>query len=396
MRRNNGSPISVSPPHSYGSDGQRSTQSSIPSPRQWAFVQSQEDLPSPIPFVSSNETTPVTPITYQLIYHNEAERNQQSQQRELEEQQHARDELEVRRGIAYQVHNVSENIKDNYEEIIQVIGGRIDLSYLHDVGPDDIIGALGSYFGSTIARRDNTPFGQGEEYTKIFKIFNKLHLAKREYLGVHERNEIFTWIQFVMRQPDSFQFHYITCFIEDTFLAYNKSVERVEEEEIEEEEKKDYISCPKGILERLFLSIADACVLHCVENKKKNKKKNKKTMKTKKEKKNARNLSVRNPSAATNGGGAGKKSIFHRCDNQIYRALIKLFKKEIPDMNELTKEWAVIFTGGLADSMTTAQIKQEFIDFMVKKYIMYGINNNLPAIQNRADEFDEIFERREF
>ena len=64
-------------------------------------------------------------------------------------------------------------------------------------------------------------------------------------------------------------------------------------------------------------------------------------------------------------------------------------------MNELTKEWAVIFTGGLADSLTTQQIKDEFIDFMNRKYLLYGIDNSV-AIQIRADSFDDIFERREF
>ena len=356
-----------------------SQQSTIPSPRQWAVYQSnsQEDLPSPVPYISPDRTPPN--IGYDLVYHNEAE-NEQRRQTQQEEQAH-------QNGMAWQVHNVFENIKDTYEEIMEVFGGRIKLDILHAIGPDDLINGLDLFFASVISRKYGTPFQQGDEYNKLQQVLQRLYLTKNEFLGVSQRNEIFTWIQFVMRQPDSFQFEYIDLFINDTFFAYDGG--------------DDKLSCPKGISERLLLSIADACILYCIQYKKKNKKKTKQTEKNKTKKKNtktrartARNVETVQPMTGVS-EITGGKSAFAQCDNATYRKLIMLFKKEVPDMNELTKDWSVIFTGELAHTMTTAQIKQSFIDFMERKYKLYGLNKSA-AIKKRADEFDEIFERREF
>jgi hypothetical protein len=288
--------------------------------------------------------------------------------------------------MAFHIHNVFENISDTYEEIMNVFGGRIQLDILQNVGPTEIINALNIFFASVISRKYGTPFKQGEEYARVSQVLDKLFLARRDYLSARQRNEIFTWIQFVMRQPDSFQFEYIDLFINDTFMAYDGT--------------GDNISCVKGITERLLLSIADACVLYCIQYKKKHKKKTKKAMMTKTAAKKAKKLATRTARANQNTNqniitGGGAKSAFEKCDNATYRKLIRLFKKEVPDMNELTKEWNVILTGELSEYLTTAQIKQSFIDFMERKYKLYGLNKSA-AIKKRADEFDEFFERREF
>jgi len=353
-------------------DSQDSYPDSYPSPQQWAVGR----VPTP------DGTPPV--VGFEIVRHNYGERNQQENlvqnHPNIEEPQGQVQvpanavEFQVHTGMAYQVHNVFENIKENYEKIIQEFGGRIYLDIISTVGPDEFINGLDLFFTEIISRRDNTPPQEGPEYEKIHKILNRLWLAKEEYLGAYFRNEIFTWFQFVMRQPESFQFHYVTCFIEDTFFAYNIG---------------DTLSCVKGIRERLLLSIADACVLYCTQYKKKHKRKTKNTMKKKTNAKRLKQKTARNQTI----GGASSE--FKKCDNLTYRRLIRLFKKEVPDMNELTKEWAVIFTGGLADSLTTQQIKDEFIDFMNRKYLLYGIDNSV-AIQIRADSFDDIFERREF
>lgn len=348
-----------------------SQQSSIPSPRQWAvFQQSQEDLPSPIQYESPPS------VGFELVYHNAAElaRAQQAQQ-EQQAQQY---------GMAWHVHNVFDNIKDNYEKIMEVFGGHIKLDILQTVGPLELIKALDLYFADVIARKYGTPFQQGEEYNKVGQVLNRLYLASREFLTPSQRNEIFTWIQFVMRQPDSFQFIYVDLFINDTFMAYDTG--------------DDKLSCPKGITERLLLSIADACILYCFQYKKKNKKKTKQTEKNKTKKRRlkttrtARNMEIEVPEIT---GGEKPGSEFATCDNATYRKLIILFKKEVPDMNDLTKEWSVILTGELAQTMTTAQIKQSFIDFMERKYKLYGLNKSA-AIKKRADEFDEFFENKNF
>lgn len=369
----NYSPPSISPPPSppEGWWGDERYDSNFPSPQQWAVNRTPEESPSGPPVVG-----------FDLVHHTFADRNPQDQADFLEQQRQQFEgpgpgpEFQVHTGMAYQVHNVFENIKENYETIMKEFGGRVFLDTIANVGPDDLIGALDLVFAEIISRRDNTPLRTGPEYDKVNQVLNRLWLARKELLNEHFRNEIFTWFQFVMRQPDSFQFQYITCFIEDTFFAYNNG---------------DSISCPKGIRERLLMSIADACVLYCSQYKKKHKRKTKNTIKKNTKARREKKKTAKKLATLVRGGG----SLFQKCDNPIYRKLIRLFKKEVPDINELTKEWAVIFTGGLADSLTTAQIKQEFIDFMERKYTLYGLNNSV-AIQIRADSFDEIFERREF
>uniref|UniRef100_A0A6C0HJ94 Uncharacterized protein n=1 Tax=viral metagenome TaxID=1070528 RepID=A0A6C0HJ94_9ZZZZ len=373
-------PPSISPPPSppdgwWGNQGSPnySYNDNYPSPRQWAV--GREPTPEGSPPV----------VGFEIVHHAFADRTAEEQQEFLaqnypdyEEQLRQQEEgpgpqYEAHLGIAFEVHNAFENIKENYEKIIQEMGGRIYLDILTTIGPDELVKGLDLFFAEIIAKRDNTPLREGEEYKKLKKILIRLLLAKNEVLNGHFLNEIFTWFQFVMRQPESFQFQYATYFIEDTISAYS-----------------DEMSCVKGIRERLLLSIADACILHCFEFKKKHKRKTKKaTKKHKANQKTAKKLAK----VATLGGGSPSK--FRKCDNPLYRRLIRLFKKEVPDMNELTKEWSVIFTK--ETPMTPAQLKQDFIDFMDRKYKLYNIDN-FAAIQKRAVELEQagIFENKEF
>jgi hypothetical protein len=376
------SPPSISPPPSPPDGWFDESQDSYPSPRQWAV--GREPTPEGSPPV----------VGYEIVHHAFADRTAQEQREflaqnypgyenyaDFEEQLRQQEEgpgpqYEAHIGNAFEVHNAFENIKENYERIIQEMGGRIYLDILTSIGPDELVKGLDLFFAEIIAKRDNTPLREGEEYKKLKKILIRLLLAKNEVLSVHFRNEIFTWFQFVMRQPDSFQFQYATYFIEDCISAYSN--------------QKDQMSCVKGIRERLLLSIADACILHCFQNKKKHKRKTKKaTKKHKANQKTAKKLAK----VATLGGGSPSK--FKKCDNPLYRRLIRLFKKEVPDMNELTKEWSVIFTK--ETPMTPAQLKQDFIDFMDRKYKLYNIDN-FAAIQKRADDLEkaDIFKNKEF
>ena len=367
-------PPSISPPPSppdgwWGNQGSPnySYNDNYPSPRQWAV--GREATPEGSPPV----------VGYEIVHHAFADRTAQEQQEFLaqnypdyEEQLRQQEEgpgpqYEAHLGIAFEVHNAFENIKENYEKIIQEMGGRIYLDILTTIGPDELVNSLDLFFAEIIAKRDNTPLRQGEEYQKLKRILTRLWYAKNEVLTGHFRNEIFTWFQFVMRQPESFQFQYATYFIEDTISAYS-----------------DEMSCVKGIRERLLLSIADACILHCFQFKKKHKRKTRHA--AKKHKANQKTAK------ATLGGSPSK---FKKCDNPLYRRLIHLFKKEVPDMNELTKEWSVIFTKDTAEKMTTEQIRQDFIDFMERKYKLYNIDNS-DAIRKRAVELEEIFKNKEF
>lgn len=299
------------------------------------YYNSQEDLPSPVEYIPP-------PINY----------------------------VNPNVGIAYQVHNVFQNIQDNFNEIMYTLGGPLDI-YILNIEPGDFMVGLDEFFSQIIDKMNASGEMKTLEYEKIRLIEAKLEMEGANVLSHETTNNMFTWIQFVLRQPPTFQQYYFDCFLHDTYYAYDGSNEN------------NNISCPKGIYERLLLAIGDACVMYCTMYKKQNKKKQQKTKKKK------------TPANTTRGGGGGRKSMFHRCDNPVYRKLLRLFKKEVPDMNDLTKEWSVIFSED--SELSAIQLKQNFIEFMDFKYKLYGLNH-MKAIQKRADDLEdaEIFERREF
>ena len=280
-------------------------------------------------------------------------------------------------GIAHHVHNVFENLRDNMDEITSTLGGSINVSLLQ-MNYHDIIAGLDKFFlilmskfysHSKLGGYENLNDEGKLNYNKLIQIMEKLELSGDVHLTFDALNNIFTWIQYVLRQPDSFQQHYLDCFIRDTFNAYD-GVEVGE---------GGNISCPKGIYERLLFAIGDACVLYCSQYKKKKKP----TRKTKK-------LFLR--------GGANKqKSTYQTCDKPVYRKLIRLLKKEVPDMNELTKEWSGIFDTDFVNTLSTSQLKQHFIEFMDRKYKLYGLDE-MKTIQARANELEaaDIFKNKTF
>lgn len=278
-------------------------------------------------------------------------------------------------GIAHHVHNVFENLRDNLDEITTTLGGSINVSLLQ-LSYHDIIAGLDKFFLILLSKFHSTHSKLGGyenlndegklNYHKLIQIMEKLELSGDEQLTFDALNNIFTWIQFVLRQPDSFQFHYLDCFIRDTYNAYDGL------------EEGGNISCPKGIYERLLFAIGDACVLYCSQYKKKKKS----TRKTKK---------------LLRGGANKQKSTYHTCDKPVYRKLIRLFKKEVPDMNDLTKEWSGIFDTDLRNTLTPLQLKQHYIEFMDRKYKHYGIDQ-MKEIQIRANDLEaaDIFKNKTF
>ena len=279
--------------------------------------------------------------------------------------------------LAFHVHNVFDHLRDNFEEIMTTLGGRINISLLQ-LTNREIMEGLDHFFllllsknqgGSREDRLDQLNAEGQESYNKLRQITEKLELAGNEHLTFETTNNIFTWIQFVLRQPESFQQHYLECFIRDTYYAYDGL------------DEMGNISCPKGIYERLLLAIGDACVLYCTQYKKKKKTKTK----------------TNNTTRKTLIRGGKVKSTFSRCDHAVYRKLIRLFKKEVPDMNDLTKEWSSILEEDLGKALSPAQLKQHFIEFMDRKYTLYGLDY-MNAINARADELDaaDIFKNKTF
>lgn len=269
-------------------------------------------------------------------------------------------------GVAFHVHNVFDNLKENMEEIMTTLGGRINI-YLLQVNRQDIMVGIDNFFYRLLLKFYGSPLNdEGQaKFDQIRQIEYKLELAGNEYLTVETTNDIFTWIQFVLRQPDSFQQHYLECFIRDTFDAFDGFDEGVN------------ISCPKGIYERFLLAIGDACVLYCTQYKKKNNKKKRETRRKQQK--------------------GGNKSLFHTCDNPIYRKLIRLFKKEVPDMNDFIKEWSAIFDCDRGQALTPLQLKQDFIEFIDRKYKRYGLDQMKTILASANDlEAAEIFKNKTF
>lgn len=280
-------------------------------------------------------------------------------------------------GIAYHVHDVFDNIRENAYLITDTLGGPHTDLILFKIGIEEFLNGFYGICSQILHRHYSSPIYE-RELDKVSQIINKLDRARNEFLSEENISSMFTWIQFVLRQPDVFQKFYIDVFIEDTFNAYNGN--------------KDTISCPKGIVERVLFSIADACILYCVSFKKPRKNKNKQKNK--------------NKTSKTVGGGkhnttmkGGKwKSMYRTCDNPIYRKLIRLFKKEVPDLNSLSQEWAIILedTNEMA-KMSAEDLKANFIEFMTRKYKLFGLTQT-DQINKRAIQYEEahIFENKGF
>lgn len=279
-------------------------------------------------------------------------------------------------GIAFHVHDVFDNIRDNEREIMETLGGPHPDLYIFEIGPTELVKGFHESC-VRILRKHYSSQKLVTELDKLKKIITKLDLAKEYHLHNENISSVFTSIQFVMRQPDVFQKYYVDLFIEDTFNAYNG--------------KEDTISCPKGIVERMLFAIADACLLYCITYKKKRKQKKNKTRK---------NKTGQPRNTVIPGGSNSTQNIsqYKKCDNPIYRKLIRLFKKEVPDINSLTREWARIFedTDEVAN-MGAEELKKNFIKFMTRKYISYGLTQT-NKIMERANQFEElkVFEKKAF
>jgi hypothetical protein len=256
---------------------------------------------------------------------------------------------------------------------METLGGPHPDLYIFKIGPTE---CLKGFHESCvrILKKNYSSQKLETELDKLKKIITKLDLAKEYHLHNENISSVFTSIQFVMRQSDVFQKYYVDLFIEDTFNAYDG--------------KENAISCPKGIVERMLFAIADACLLYCITYKKKRKQKKNKTRKKKTGQ--PRNTVVLNSTQYV--------SQYKKCDNPIYRRLIRLFKKEVPDINSLTREWGRIFedTDEVA-KMSAEELKKNFINFMSRKYFSYGLTHT-EKIMERANQFEElkVFEKKAF
>ena len=284
------------------------------------------------------------------------------------------DDADAEMGVAYHVHQAFDNINENLDQITDTLGGPHYDLHLFSIGPEEFLNAFFGFCQQVLQRHYSGP-EHNVLLDKTSQIVNKLSLARVGYLTEENISFMFTCIMFVLRQPDTFQKYYVDLYIEDTFHAYNGAV--------------DTISCPKGIIERVLLTIADTCIIYCSQHMKKPRKKTKKN-----KKKQASNKTQ----TTSSGGRAKPKSTYSKCDNATYRKLIRLFKKEVPDLNALSKSWAAILDDPAEiATMTEEDLKVHFIKYMTKKYELYGLVQK-EQILKRAKEYEdaEVFKRREF
>lgn len=283
-------------------------------------------------------------------------------------------------GLAYQVHNVFDNIRDNLSEISKTLGNpTMDFNTFNlyfKITPDQFINYLLRHVFNVFINTKTLLSKQRETYThKVSKVLNKLYHARVHNMTESHIKTMFIATQFVLRQSIVYQQHYFDCFLEDTYNAYDG------------DENMDNISCPKGIYERFLFAIADACILYCIEFKKKRKKNN--------SKKRKRSTITPPQNSKHNATLGGQKSMYNTCDKPKYIKLIRLFKKEVPDMNELAKEWSHIFEEDQGKTMTPEQLKSHFIEFMNRTYKRYGISKR-KEIEEYAKNIEYAFTNREF
>jgi hypothetical protein len=307
-------------------------------------------------------------------------------------------------GVAFHIHDAFEHIQENLPEITETLGG---LDPELDMTQEYLLDMISRYFMYVLEDHYYKEVEQAEiEYShnkeKLEDILDRLYLtyirnktelplilSKLNYSLLSSENisHINTWLEFVMNQPESFQANYVETFIGDTYHAY--------------EGEENTISCVKGIIERLLLSIAEACLMHCSMFK--NKKRKKSATKRKQDR-------IKNKARKKQKGG--RTSLYRRCDNPVYRKLIRLFKKEIPDINRLSQKWAAsvfiddyeqkpgvdieLYRNRLA-AMSAADLEQDFIAFMEKEYKRYGLTQTA-QIREKANEYREaqVFERKAF
>ena len=188
------------------------------------------------------------------------------------------------------------------------------------------------------------------------------------FINPETMNNMFNWSQFVLRQPKEFQIAYFDCYLEDTYTSYDG------------DDDEDNISCPKGIYERQLIAIGDACIMYCTKYEKKQKSATKRSRSSEKKNKTS---SIR--------------SSYSNCEKSKYIKLIKLFKKEIPDLNDLTKEWSKILDCDDTKNISAENLKKHFIDFMTKTYKRFGIDKE-NEILKRAKDFEDmlVFENKTF
>lgn len=323
-------------------------------------------------------------------------------------------------GTAFHVHEAFDNIRENLPEITETLGGldpNLDMNqgYLLDMILRYCNYVLEDHYYAEVKEaedmynKDNNKEKLDKTLEFLLKKFegnlNKIPkiLDKLGYIDDSLTDANISYInmlfQFVFQQPDIFQANYVETFIGDTYHAYDGT--------------ENTISCVNGITERMLLSIGDACMMYCTMFKKKHRRKPKSATKKKNDRdKNKARKKLANRKTVIKGGRA---SLYKRCDNPVYRKLIWLFKKEVPDINSLSQKWAAsIFIDDYhqdpkLDTITLNQkrrklaemnavdLENDFVTFMVNEYKRYGLTQTAQILK-KANEYKEahVFERKAF
>lgn len=244
-------------------------------------------------------------------------------------------------GVAFEIHNAFANFNmSKYNEIINGFllekGETIDKSISDTKIKESYKDIVNKYFP------DN------EKVNAKRKLDEILNIATRTMYFQNDKKNIIisNTVKFIGYQSPKFKTEYMKMFIQDCYNAYSV-VHREGDDQIPNNAAG--MSCAKGIIERIVLTVCNTSQVLCMN----------------------RTLCQKNP---------------------IYGRLKSIIEKEL-DINELTQEWSE--TDDLNTLTTSAELRSSFINYLTRKYQEAGIEESVysPKIERQANDIQYVFDQ---
>ena len=250
-----------------------------------------------------------------------------------EEQEDLQEDLQdyVLDGPAFEIHNAFNKINiGKFMELISLETGNVNITY------ETLPEFINSNFKTFIEKHDSFSSEDKPKYIGMLeKIIDKL--TSGNSLPKDTVTKIAKTITFAFKQPDNVIENYIRSFIKDSYYAYKN-------------DDQGYCqSCIDGIIERFISILGETLDIYCLEN---------------------------------------------EC-NDIQIKAVKVIKNTI-DINDFTQAWFENVESNKSQylEMSASERKQDYIEFMTKKYQEAGFYNdeNKMKIKTEADNLNYVFE----
>jgi len=157
-------------------------------------------------------------------------------------------EIQIREGEGYEVHNAYSKLMSKRRDILDIISSR-------DYDPGiELTPYIISMFGEYFISKNGSPAYQKEQFDNLREIEEALVINDNINGGPdgEYKELIYESVRFALSQDDLFKDEYVKIFMDETCNAYGSERER--------------LSCVKGILERLVISIGATVQVLCSEN----------------------------------------------------------------------------------------------------------------------------------